>query len=330
MTTQAAHLAARMARWSAHHRKMAIFGWLALVIALFAVSIVSPAKTDRLRDVRARRVGPRRHDPVRGLQAAVRGERADPARDAQGERARVQGRRRIRHHRAWQASRRSRRSSRRSTPTTPARSPPDKRSVLVPMEIRGPSEDAADKVDPIVARVKDLQQAQSGVHHRVVRREHRQGGHRTAFFDDLKKAGLYSVPLTLDHPAGRLRRARGRRHPAPARADRRARDLRAGRADQPAPADVRRGRRAHPADRARRGRRLHDVLFEAGTRRARRGPDRGGSARGCGGHVRSIGADLRSHRPRRHVRDAAHLRRRVRLLRSRHDDRGRGRDARAR
>src|SRR5215213_52917 len=38
------NLAARMARWSAHHRKKAIFGWLALAIALFAVSIVSPAK----------------------------------------------------------------------------------------------------------------------------------------------------------------------------------------------------------------------------------------------------------------------------------------------
>jgi RND superfamily putative drug exporter len=33
-----------MARWSAHHRKKAIFGWLALSIALFAVSIVSPMK----------------------------------------------------------------------------------------------------------------------------------------------------------------------------------------------------------------------------------------------------------------------------------------------
>jgi hypothetical protein len=33
-----------MARWSAHNRKKAIFGWLALSIALFAVSIVSPMK----------------------------------------------------------------------------------------------------------------------------------------------------------------------------------------------------------------------------------------------------------------------------------------------
>jgi hypothetical protein len=39
------NLAARMARWSAHHRKKAIFGWLALAVALFAVSILSPMKT---------------------------------------------------------------------------------------------------------------------------------------------------------------------------------------------------------------------------------------------------------------------------------------------
>ncbi len=45
MTTKTQHLAARMARWSAHHRKIAIFGWLAVVVALFAISIVSPTKS---------------------------------------------------------------------------------------------------------------------------------------------------------------------------------------------------------------------------------------------------------------------------------------------
>ena len=42
--TAATNIAARMARWSAHHRKKAIFGWLALAVALFAISIVSPMK----------------------------------------------------------------------------------------------------------------------------------------------------------------------------------------------------------------------------------------------------------------------------------------------
>jgi len=39
------NLAARMARWSAHHRKTAIFGWLAVAIVLFAFSVMYPAKT---------------------------------------------------------------------------------------------------------------------------------------------------------------------------------------------------------------------------------------------------------------------------------------------
>ena len=41
---QSRNVAARMARWSAHHRKKAIFGWLALAVALFAISYVSPLK----------------------------------------------------------------------------------------------------------------------------------------------------------------------------------------------------------------------------------------------------------------------------------------------
>src|SRR3954463_15573351 len=39
------NVAARMARWSAQHRKKAIFGWLGLVVVLFAMSIASPMKT---------------------------------------------------------------------------------------------------------------------------------------------------------------------------------------------------------------------------------------------------------------------------------------------
>ena len=44
-TRRSNNLAARMGRWSAQHRKKAIFGWLAFAIALFAISITSPMKT---------------------------------------------------------------------------------------------------------------------------------------------------------------------------------------------------------------------------------------------------------------------------------------------
>ena len=42
--SQRSNIALRMARWSAHHRKTAIFGWLGLAVALFAVSMASPMK----------------------------------------------------------------------------------------------------------------------------------------------------------------------------------------------------------------------------------------------------------------------------------------------
>ena len=36
-STRPTNLAARMARWSAHHRKKAIFGWLAFALVAFAI-----------------------------------------------------------------------------------------------------------------------------------------------------------------------------------------------------------------------------------------------------------------------------------------------------
>jgi RND superfamily putative drug exporter len=72
----------------------------------------------------------------------------------------------------------------------------DRKSVLVPMEIKGLSDDAADKIDPVVARVKELQNAHPeftiGSFGESTGKEV-----NAAFFDDLKKAGLYSIPLTL-------------------------------------------------------------------------------------------------------------------------------------
>ncbi len=40
--TQHHNLAARMARWSGRHRKVAVLGWLGLMATLFAFSLVSP------------------------------------------------------------------------------------------------------------------------------------------------------------------------------------------------------------------------------------------------------------------------------------------------
>ena len=72
----------------------------------------------------------------------------------------------------------------------------DKHSALVPIEIRGPSKDAADKTDPIVARVAEVQKAHPELY------VHSFGAStekalEASFMDDLKRAGMFSVPLTL-------------------------------------------------------------------------------------------------------------------------------------
>ncbi len=72
----------------------------------------------------------------------------------------------------------------------------DKHSALVGVEIRGPSEDAADKIGPVVDRVAALQKA----HPEFTIGSFGESTNKAvtdAFFDDLKKAGLFSVPLTL-------------------------------------------------------------------------------------------------------------------------------------
>ena len=131
-----------------------------------------------------------------------------------------------------------------------------------PMEIKGSSDDAADKIDPWSPASRAAKGAPR-VLHRLVRREHRESS-PGGFFDDLKKAGLYSIPLTLII----LLVAFGALVAAGiplllgltavlARWDWSRSSARCSRCPTPW--------RDHPPDRARRRRRLHDVLFEAGT-----------------------------------------------------------------
>jgi uncharacterized membrane protein YdfJ with MMPL/SSD domain len=192
---RAANVAARMGRWSAQHRKKAIFGWLAFAIVLFAISITSPMKT-----IIAETSGPGESGRADSI---LYNDFKQPA----GEEVLIQ--------------------SRSLTTTDPAfktavqavivgvsrldavakvKSPydagnggfvsADKHSALVRIEIRGPSEDAVDKIDPIVARVAEVQKANPELY--VGSFGESTGKALTASFgDDLKRAGLFSVPLTL-------------------------------------------------------------------------------------------------------------------------------------
>jgi uncharacterized membrane protein YdfJ with MMPL/SSD domain len=189
------NIAARMARWSAHHRKIAIFGWLAVVVALFAISIVSPLKTivfetsgpgesgraDTILYEDFKQPGGEsvliQHPTLKATSPAFKAVVASVIAGVSGLDAVAKVESPLDPENGGQIS-------------------ADKHSVLVPMEIRGPSEDAADKVDPIVARVNEIQKAHPEFFvgsfgestGKAIQKD---------FYSDLKKAGLFSVPVTL-------------------------------------------------------------------------------------------------------------------------------------
>ena len=194
-TPKKQHLAARMAHWSSRHRKIAIFGWLALSVALFAVSILSPLKTIVFETSGPGESG--RADTI------LYEEFKQPS----GESVLIQ-------HPELKAASPQFKSVVESVvaevsgldvvakvesplePENTGQISDDKHSALVGIEIRGPSEDAADKVDPIVAKVNDVQEANPAFFVGSFGESTGKAIEKD-FFNDLKKAGLFSVPLTL-------------------------------------------------------------------------------------------------------------------------------------
>jgi uncharacterized membrane protein YdfJ with MMPL/SSD domain len=189
------NLAARMGRWSAQHRKKAIFGWLAFAIALFAISITSPMKT-----IIAETSGP-------GESGRADTILYDDFKQPAGEEVLIQSRSLTTTDPAFKTAvqaviagvSRLDAVAKVKSPYAPGNSgfvSADKHSALVRIEIRGPSEDAVDKIDPIVARVEEVQKANPELY--VGSFGESTGKALTASFgDDLKRAGLFSVPLTL-------------------------------------------------------------------------------------------------------------------------------------
>ena len=86
------NVAARMGRWSAQHRKIAIFGWFGFVAVAFALGGVIGTKTARSGEGRSRGIGPRRQDPGRRVRDSRDRARDDPVRHGHGQLSRVQGR----------------------------------------------------------------------------------------------------------------------------------------------------------------------------------------------------------------------------------------------
>jgi uncharacterized membrane protein YdfJ with MMPL/SSD domain len=189
------NLAGRMGRWSAQHRKTAIFGWLGFVVVAFALGIVSG--TTQIEQAtsgvgESGRVDKLLHDEFErpaGESVLIQSDSLtvkDAAFAAAVEEV-------VAKVTALDA-------------VTNVRSPLDPenagqvgqagRAVLVDFDITGDPDDATTRIDPVVAAVKDAQAAHPDLFigsFGVSADKEVEG----AFMDDLKKAGLLSIPVTL-------------------------------------------------------------------------------------------------------------------------------------
>ena len=195
--TQKRNLAARMALWSAHHRKKAIFGWLAFVIVIFAISKFAVTQQTIVFETS----GP-------GESGRADTILYDDFKQPAGESVLIQNPQLKAGSPAFRAVVKSVIDGVTPLPAVAKVESPfdvednsglisdDQHSVLVPVEIKGLSDDASDKVDPIVDRVAELQKANPDFTIGSFGESTNKAVY-AAFMDDLLKAGAFSVPLTL-------------------------------------------------------------------------------------------------------------------------------------
>ena len=195
--TQKRNLAARMALWSAHHRKIAIFGWLAFVIVIFAISKVAITQQTIVFETS----GPGESGRADTI---LYEDFKQPASEA----VLIQNPQLKAGSPAFRAVVKSVIDGVTPLPAVAKVESPfdvednsglisdDQHSVLVPIEIKGLSDDASDKVDPIVDRVTELQKANPNFTIGSFGESTNKAVY-AAFMDDLLKAGAFSIPLTL-------------------------------------------------------------------------------------------------------------------------------------
>ena len=192
---QTHNLAAQMARWSARHRKVAVFGWLGLMAALFAFSLVSPM-TKIVSDT----AGPGESGRVDKI---VYEEFERPARES----VLVQSETLAADSAEFRAVLQEVVDTAGSLDEVADVSSPldegssglvskDQSSALVQLEYAGPPEDATDKTAALVSAVDAVQEAHPDFYVGSFGESTKQAL-RDSFRNDLKTAGIYSVPLTL-------------------------------------------------------------------------------------------------------------------------------------
>jgi uncharacterized membrane protein YdfJ with MMPL/SSD domain len=190
------NLAARMGRWSAHHWKTATFGWLAFVIVVFALGGMTGTKS-----IDANEPGPGesgRMDEIlddgfkqpAGESVFIESESLrvdDPAFAAVIEDV-------IRRIETLDVVQNVR------SPLDPDNSgqvAPSGHAALVEFEIRGDSDDAADKIGPVLDRVDVAQQVHPEFYIGEFGEASAEDAVVTAYEDDLAQAGELSLPITL-------------------------------------------------------------------------------------------------------------------------------------
>src|SRR5919109_2611984 len=188
-TTKPNNVAARMGRWSADHWKTATFGWLAFVVV--AVLLGSATGT-KLIDPEA--PGPGESGPM------------DKILDAGFERPAAESVF-IEHPSlrttdpAFTAAIKDVTADIWSLGAVQNVQPPELskngHAALVDFEIRGNPDDAADKIDPVLSKVDDAQRAHPDFFIGEFGYASAANAVEMAFGDDLGKAGILSLPITL-------------------------------------------------------------------------------------------------------------------------------------
>jgi uncharacterized membrane protein YdfJ with MMPL/SSD domain len=190
------NLAARMGRWSADHWKTATFGWLAFVIVAFGLGGLAGTKT-----IDPNTAGPRESGRMdRILDAGFK----RPADESV-----------LVHSRSLSATDPAFRAAvedvvarlSKLDVVQDVRSPleeahsgqiaPSGHAAVVEFEIRGPADEAADKLDPVLAQVDAAQKAHPELFIGEFGDASAAKAVQTAFADDLAKAGELSLPITL-------------------------------------------------------------------------------------------------------------------------------------
>ena len=315
------NLAARMGRWSAAHRKTAIFGWLTFVIAALALSFAIPVQLADENDTAVGEAG-------RANQIIDRAFDLDET--GQAEFVLIQSDTKTVDDPAFRATiEETVRELSTFTRVNDLHSPleagqegqiaADRRAVLVSFTPRGDYDEAAGYIDSIVSRVEGVQRAHPDFYVASAGLFDREGARRAPHLP-VRAGRTDRDPADAHHPAAGPRLADGGAGPGGARRDRGPRHHRPGHAAQPVHPHHRWGQRGDPADRPRGGRRLRALLHAPRARRASSGTQRGRRPRGGRRHIGSRGPRLRLHG---HDRDGRHVplgQQVLHVLRDRDDD----------